>query len=517
MNSFMLRRGLAWSVSVLAAIAGPAEAAERSLSLHEAIERAVERNDQLARDRETMEAAGASAGATRGKYDPVFELNSSWGRSSQPTNQAFAVTPTLPLAYENKAADAGMTLRQLLPVGGTLSLRALGSRQSTNATYAPFSPAYDTQVGVELRQPLWRDRAIDSARLAMRVADADHQGAGAALRRSLIETVAAVERSYWSLVAARLDVGVAEEAVGLAEDQLRETKIRVRAGTAPSTELAQPTAELERRRGELLAANESASRAGNELKLNMLSDQDQDLWTEDFVPSDTAFTEAGPIDVSAALDRALKLRPELEAVGAETRKAQAQVAYAHDGEHPSLDAVVSYDRYGLAGSRNLSSPFGSLPASMDGDLGDSFHSLSNGAFDGVRFALVLGLPVGNREARGNSEAAEHTVRAAGAEMARLRNSIRVEVLDAAASLETARQRIQAARASREAAEVQLRSEKDRYASGLSTNFLVLTRQNQLSRARLDEIAALTDYRLARTEIGRATGSLPQDRGVQTDH
>src|SRR5262249_60018707 len=121
-------------------------------------------------------------------------MNSSWGRSSKPTNQAFTATSSF--AYENKATDAGVTLRQLLPMGGTVSLRALGTRQSTNAIYAPFSPAYDTQVGAELRQPLLRDRAIDSARLAMRVADADHQGASAALHRSLIETVAAVERAY---------------------------------------------------------------------------------------------------------------------------------------------------------------------------------------------------------------------------------------------------------------------------------------------------------------------------------
>jgi outer membrane protein TolC len=62
--------------------------------------------------------------------------------------------------------------------------------------------------------------------------------------------------------------------------------------------------------------------------------------------------------------------------------------------------------------------------------------------------------------------------------------------------------------------VQLSSERERYAVGLSTNFLVLTRQNDLSRARLEEIAALTDYRNARIQMGRATGSLLEDRGIE---
>ena len=105
-------------------------------------------------------------------------------------------------------------------------------------------------------------------------------------------------------------------------------------------------------------------------------------------------------------------------------------------------------------------------------------------------------------------------RQAGAELTRQRKAVRAQVLDAAATLEAAAGRIEAARAAREAAEVQLAAERDRFAVGLSTNFLVLTRQNELSSARLAEIAALTDYRTARTELGRATGSLLRERGIE---
>ena len=102
---------------------------------------------------------------------------------------------------------------------------------------------------------------------------------------------------------------------------------------------------------------------------------------------------------------------------------------------------------------------------------------------------------------------------AEAELALTRKNIRAEVLDAAAALETAGQRIEAARSGREAAETQLASEKDRYNTGLSTNFLVLTRQNQLSQARLDELSALTDYHAAQIEMARADGSLIEARGI----
>jgi outer membrane protein TolC len=57
------------------------------------------------------------------------------------------------------------------------------------------------------------------------------------------------------------------------------------------------------------------------------------------------------------------------------------------------------------------------------------------------------------------------------------------------------------------------AERERYGAGMSINFLVLTRQNDLSAARLEEIAAQTDYRRAQTELARATGTLLAERGV----
>jgi outer membrane protein TolC len=74
--------------------------------------------------------------------------------------------------------------------------------------------------------------------------------------------------------------------------------------------------------------------------------------------------------------------------------------------------------------------------------------------------------------------------------------------------------MQAARAGLAAAETQLRAEHDRFAVGATTNFFVLTRQNDLALAQLAETAALTDYRKALTELSRATGTLLRDRGIE---
>jgi len=492
-----------------------ASGAEHALTLDEAIRRALEKNERLLIERESLTAATAGVSGARGAYDPIVEVDGTWSKSTEPVNSSFSGTSSGALSPEIESKGAGLAIRQLLPTGGALSLRARGARETTDGIYAQLSPAYSTQVGVELRQPLLRDLGIDAARLSVRVATAGRRGAAASLQATLSETVAAVEQAYWALVAARLGVGVREEAVRLAEEQLGETRARVESGTAPRNELAQPRAELERRRGELLGSREALARAENTLKLLMLGGDDEPLWTARIAPVDSVAVDVVPTDVDAALQRALSARPEIDAARAAVDRRRAETAFARTGTRPALDAVVSYDRFGLAGSRNPSAPGGPLPPALDGDLGRSFETLGDGDFDAARVALVLGLPIRNRTARAAAVAARSAERQADAELARVRKAIRVEVLDAAAALETAGQRIEATRAGREAAEVQLGAERDRYATGISTNFLVLTRQNDLSRARLDEISALTDYRTARTEMARATGVLIEERRIET--
>ena len=516
-------RARAVALALLFAFAPPALAAAageaHELTLEAAIARALEKNEGILIERAALASAGAAVTGAEGAYDPLLGLEAGWRQTTAPVNSAFSGAPAGELAPTIEAAETTAAIRRLLPTGGELSVSAGNARTESDGAFAFLSPAYDSRLGVAFRQPLLRDRAIDGARLGLRVAAADRDRAAASLRREVIETVAAVERAYWTLVAARREIAVREESVALAGEQLSETEIRIENGAAPETEIAQPRAELERRRGDLLAAQEAVARGETTLKRLILADDDGDLWPARLVPVEDAEVERVPVDVEAAMERALALRAELEAAEASVEHRRAESAFARDGIKPALDLVVSYDRFGLAGSRNpASDPIPGLPAEvppgLEGRWDDSLDRLADGDFDDARIALVFELPLGNRAARAAAEIADSTERQAEAELARARKSVRAEVLDAAATLETAGGRIDAARAARAAAEVQLGAERERFAVGLSTNFLVLTRQNDLASARLAEIAALTDYRTARTEMGRATGSLLEERGIE---
>src|SRR5439155_23994622 len=169
---------------------------------------------------------------------------------------------------------------------------------------------------------------------------------------------------------------------------------------------------------------------------------------------------------------------------------------------PQLDLVASYARRGLAGTQNpnamsiLGGPV-NVPPQLDGGLGRSLGTVGENRFPDASIGLAFTLPIGNRAAKADVVAAESVTRQASLTFDKTRQQVLVEVRNAANAVVTAAQRIEAARAARKAAETQLRAEKERFGVGLSTNFFVLTRQNELAQARVAETAALTDYRKAR--------------------
>ncbi len=516
-------------IAVLMVLAGMATAqtgmstqpAGRPLTLDEAVQFALEKNEGIYVARESAAASNALKSGARSVYNPLLELQGFWHQTKQPVNSAFSGAPLGEGAPTTEGFDGTAVLSQYLPTGGTLFARAISGRGTTDGTFDLLSPVYQTRVGVEFRQPLLRDLTMDEERVAIRVADATHKRSVAELHVEISETVAAVESAYWNLAASRAEIRVREEAVALAEEQLEETQARVQSGNAPETEISQPRAELERRRGELFAARETASRAETALKTLILADDDASLWADTLAPDVDRNVQVERVDRGAEMERALAQRAELAMARADIERRNAERSFTHSATRPTLDGFVSYDRFGISGAANPHATDAqgdpvTIPPDYDGGWGRSWDMLGDGDFDDIRAGFVFSFPIGNDAAQGADAAARHAQRVAEAEMARARKDVRAEVLDAIAALETAGQRIEATRASREAAEIQLSAEQDRYSAGLSTNFLVLTRQNDLSSARLDEISALADYYSARTELGRATGSLLEQRGINID-
>jgi hypothetical protein len=220
-NALTVLRLTFFGALLLILLTGPVAGAatEHRLTLEEAVALAVDNHEGILVERAAVAAADAAIDGARGAYDPAVELAARWGEATEPVTTTFPGAPLGQLAASRETTDAGIAVRQLLPTGGALSLRTTALRESNDFAFASLSPAYTTRLGVELRQPLLRDRSIDGARFALRAAAADrtapaprcapgqrHGGGGRKRLLGARRRPAAVD--------------VREEAVRLAEEQL---------------------------------------------------------------------------------------------------------------------------------------------------------------------------------------------------------------------------------------------------------------------------------------------------------
>ena len=76
-----------------ALLSSTAIGAEQPLTLKDAILHALEKNEDLIIEHESVTAAEAEVKAASGVYDPVLGVDGTWGKQKPPINSAFSTTP----------------------------------------------------------------------------------------------------------------------------------------------------------------------------------------------------------------------------------------------------------------------------------------------------------------------------------------------------------------------------------------------------------------------------------------
>ena len=136
----------------------------------------------------------------------------------------------------------------------------------------------------------------------------------------------------------------------LAAEQREDTKSRIDVGTLPESDIAQPIAEYERRRGDLYASQESARRAELILKLLILNDEADPLWNQTLDPVDKPETPIVRVDLATPSKDADEKRPEVAEARARVAQRDVDVDFFGNRLRPQLDFVAGYARRGLAGA-----------------------------------------------------------------------------------------------------------------------------------------------------------------------
>jgi HAE1 family hydrophobic/amphiphilic exporter-1 len=231
---------------------------------------------------------------------------------------------------------------------------------------------------------------------------------------------------------------------------------------------------------------------------------------------------AVPIDLESALTRALRERSDLAQAKQQVMANETTVRYLEDQMRPRSDLVASYAVAGLGGTQLVrggnpqdpSSIFTApVIATIPGAYGRALGSLLGHDYPAWGIALNITYPVGYTSAR--AEAARARVQASQvvAETHRLEVQVVTDVTNAAIAARNAFDEIETAKQALALAEQKLDAEQRKFAAGISTNYLVVQAQRDLTDARNAVLRAEIAHQKALVDFDRAQHTSLQSAGV----
>lgn len=506
---------------------------QRQLSLDEAIRMALENNLEIDIERTNRDTAAQNVLAARGFFDPAFRWTPLFDTSNIPVA---SVLQGAGGKLTNRGLVNNFSLRQKLDQWGTVGHVDFNNlRQTTTNPFSSFNPTTTTTLLAGVQQPLLRGFRIDRERAELRVRQKQVNLSGVDLEVRVIDVVSRTEQAYYDLIAARESIAVAQEQVGLAREQLAINQRLVNAGTLAPVEIAASEAEMQRRIDTWYSSLALVTEAENNLKTLIAPERKASIWSDEIVPTDTSLQKPASDDLHEAVATALRRRPELRSVSVRGEINDVQKELNADLKKPQVDIVGQYSLNGLAGSlsslpnplANLNGPLyerlnqlslaqglqpvtpgsvGGAPDFLVGSYGTALSNLFGGRYQSFQIGVQIDLNLRNRTAEANYGQSLINEKRLRLERARVEQTIEAQVRNALQSIDAARQRIAAADASVRAAREKLESEKRVYQNGESTNFLVLTRENEYADSRRRALVARLDFNRSVARLEQALGT-----------
>ena len=465
----------------------------RHLSVDEAVTLALEQNLDLRVERINPLIQDTAVAEARSVYAPTLSTTLTGNERDRPAGSIFDGGDVVTDRFLRDSLD----IVQPVPwKGGQYSARWIGGRSSSTNVFNQYNPYLQSNLSLNYTQPLVRDFGIDGFRQQIAVTRADRDLSDINLRHAVVSTERTVRNAYWLLVFARSFLEVQRQSLALAEESLRNNRTRVEVGTIAPIDIVETENEVARNVAAVIRAEADVERAEDRLRTLILDPADTpDYWSISLQPSDSPVLQAREIDVDAAVRNALLNRTDLDTLDNGLEVTDTNIRYHRNQRLPDVSLQVNYGLEGAGGQQLLrtggfpGTVVGRQQKSFGGVLGDIFAN----EFPSWTVGVTVSYPLGTSSADANLERARLEQSQSEARRRSLELQIATEVRDAARSVHTNLQLVEATRVARELAERRLEAEQRKFEVGLATNFLVFQAQRDLATARNQEQSAILDY------------------------
>ena len=499
------------------ATAGP----RADLSIQEAVQRAMERNIDISVARITPRLTDFTLLGLEANYR--LNLTSAAG-NTRTTDLPRVTTQGIsePTTSMRENWSAGIA-QNLWWGGGNYSVAWTNSRFNSPSSVNIRNPQFQSGLTAALVQPLLRGFRTDSTRTAIQTSRISQQNDEISLNSTMATTQANVRNAYWDLVYAVQAVEAAQSSFDLASRLVKDNEARVEIGTLAPIDVVTAQAEEATRRQALVQAQATVRTSELSLKRLIVSGTEDPLWTSSLNPVDRPPTTPEPINLEGAVSRALTQRTDFQQSQNNLRISDINLRNQVDLTRPQLNLQASYGLSGLGG------PFLQRTGAVDPITGGPVNNvIPSGYFDALRnisgfdaptwtVALNFAYPIGRSTQEANVARSRLSLDQSRANVKALELQIATEVTNAALTVQSSLESVQASAVARELSQKRLEAAQSKFEVGMATNFEVVQAQRDFTDARNNELRAILTYRkaLVNFETVQVVGTRGVTAGVGT--
>ena len=240
--------------------------------------------------------------------------------------------------------------KTLATTNGTLGVNFTNNYFSTNSAFASVNPAYTPAIELSLNQPLLRNFGNQFATINVRIAESNQKAAQYSYEQQLNDFVLKVGSDYWNVVRAEENLEVANKALAVAQDLVRQNTISVNVGVLAPLSLKEAQSEEATDLSNVYQAEGQLDTARAVLRQDVMFNPEHTFLPVMLEPIERPNPQQMPENDEQSLELAMMYRPELAAMRESIRSFLLQVKYAENQTLPQFNVGAQFGVTSTAGA-----------------------------------------------------------------------------------------------------------------------------------------------------------------------
>jgi outer membrane protein TolC len=425
--------------------------------------------------------------------------------------------------------------KTLATTNGVLAATFTNNYFWNNSAFAGVDPAYTPALTLSLNQPLLRNFGNQFATINVRISESNQKASQYNYEQQLNDFVLKVGSDYWNVVRAEENLQVANRALAVAQDLVRQNTISVKVGVLAPLSLKEAQSEEATDLSNVYQAEGQLDTSRTVLAQDVMYNPERTFLPVMLEPLERPNPQQIGINDEEALERAMMYRPELASMRETIRGLLLQVKYAENQTLPQVNIGTQIGLTGTAGAVNcnpffgasslgvvsncqipnpVGTPIAGIELPFKGRYPESLDRLWTFTFYNYAVVFNIERPLTNDAAKAALTQAKIEYEQERMRYRDLVSSVVVDVQSSLNGLKANFKSAQAARTATEFAAASLHDERERFRVGMATTHELLQFIDSLVSAEGNEVNADVNFEISKLQVRHSEGTLLRAFNIQ---